>query len=93
VKGDVVKEKEVKLQDTGNTVTAVLLKTESNRYVVVDLGPTEQLRDAKIESGTQLEAQGQIVRIGDRLVLLADQVTIGGETMKIDRAQQKAGAS
>jgi hypothetical protein len=92
VKGDVVQEKKVKLQNTGNTITAVLLKTENNRYVVVDLGPTEQVRDAKIESGTQLEAQGQIVRVGDRLVLLADQVSVGGETMQIERTQ-KAGAS
>jgi hypothetical protein len=93
VKGEVVREKEVKLQYTGKTIKAVLLKTENNRQVVVDLGPTEQLQDAKIESGTQFEAQGQIVRVGDRLVLLADQVSIGGETMKIDRAQQKAASS
>ena len=67
----------------------VLLQTDQGRQIVVDLGPAQALQGVSLQQGAQLDASGQWIRIGDRPVLWANQVTVDGKTMQIKRPQRE----
>ncbi len=95
VSGKVLKLKSVRVQppatEEGSEVQTqshqvALLQTELGRDVVVDLGPKARLdRSLKIQRGQRISVSAKPVRIGDRLVLLADRVRSKGKTVSISQ--------
>lgn len=82
--GSVVKEKEVQVYGGEVTHQVVLLKTDAGRYMAVDLGPVENV---DITTGDDIQVVGRLVRISDRPVILAREVTSDGETLTIERME------
>lgn len=76
------------MHGSDRTNKVALVKTDQGRQFVVDLGPTPALQNIKLQQGVQLQVQGRPARIGDQLVLLAQQVTANGQTVQINRPQQ-----
>jgi len=87
VKGEIIREKNVSLKGTDLNNKVVLLKTEKDQQVLVDLGRVQNLEGVPIQKGRQIEVQGWPVRIGDQMVLLARQLKVNGRTIDIQRMQ------
>ena len=91
VSGQVLSSKSVQVRQQGQNVgknMVVMLETQDGQRVIVDLGPSKNLQDVNIQQGDQISARGQLVRIGDRPVLLAEQVRAQGQNRQVQRQQQ-----
>jgi sporulation protein YlmC with PRC-barrel domain len=86
--GRVMRTKQVDIRGTDFTNQVVLLQTEQGRQIVADLGPMTNLRGFRLKPGAEIEVRGQPARIGDQLVLMADQVSAGGKTVSVRRPDQ-----
>lgn len=64
---------------------AILVDTGDRDYVIVDLGPQDSIRGLQIQSGFNVNVQGRDVRFGDRVVLYADRLDVGGQEYVITR--------
>jgi hypothetical protein len=87
VTGQIKRMKEVNFRGTDQTNQVVLLETQQGRQLAVDLGNVQNLQDFNLQQGTQIQVQGKPVRIGDRMVLLANQLEANGQTMRISHPQ------
>lgn len=69
--------------------TVALLKQEkSGNDVAVDLGRQDQLKDLNLESGKEIRVRGPMAKIGDKPIVMAQTVAMGGESFAIDRNRQ-----
>ena len=89
VSGTVVRSENVQIQDQGRDTEqqnrVILLQTQDGQHLVIDLGPEEYLQHVRLLPGTHLKAQGRIVRMGDRAVLLAQQIETQGQSLRVQR--------
>ena len=69
----------------GKDVLVVALKQEGDKTLAIDLGPLTAMQGKQIEVGTTISAVGPIQTIGEKEILFADQVTVGGTTLDVDR--------
>ena len=90
LEGTVANTKQVQVKGSDRTHTVLLVESAQGPSYVVDLGPSEQTAQATIESGATVGAKGKMVRIGDRLVLMADEATIGDQAIKLQRQEKRA---
>jgi hypothetical protein len=88
MKGEILREKDVSVKGTAINNKVIMLKTDKDQQVLVDLGSTENLKDVQIQKGKQIEVQGWPIRVGDQLVVLARQLTMNGKTIEIQRLQK-----
>ena len=65
-----------------------LLKLESGKQALVDLGSADSL-DVNLKEGDQIDVRGLPVKVKDRLVIIANSVTKSGEKTKIERVAAK----
>ncbi|QRK10929.1 hypothetical protein JQX13_13150 [Archangium violaceum] len=89
VTGQVVRQKNVSVPGSDVDNTVVLLRTQQG-IAAVDLGPADQLGSAQLKEGQRLSVRARPVILTDRIVLVADQLTSGGKTMRINRQQSPA---
>jgi len=89
IQGQIVKEKEVKIRNTDRRNKVVLLKTQGDQKIAVDLGPVDKLKEVQVKKDQQITVQGKSVRIGDRPVFFADKLTVGDKTVQIERPEPK----
>ncbi|QEG37067.1 hypothetical protein [Bythopirellula goksoeyrii] len=82
LKGEVSKVKTTKIR--GHECQLAILKTDSGKKALVDLGPKDEL-DTEIAEGDQIQVSGIPVKVKDRSLILAKSVTKDGEQTKIDR--------
>lgn len=75
VSGSVEMAKTSMVGSSKNLVVAVA--SGNNQPQVVDLGPADQLRGVSV--GTQITATGHMEEVGDKQLLVADTVQIGGQ--------------
>jgi hypothetical protein len=68
----------------------VLLDVGRDRDIVADLGPTSDLKKMEIKKGDTISVRGQPVRIGNRIVLLGNQLTARGQTMELAQRAEAA---
>ena len=85
--GKVASTKEVKTPQGKNLVVR-LQNTNVDKQYVVDLGPVNELQ-AKPKQNDQITAAGPALEVGKYNVLLAQQATIGGQQMTIDRGERE----
>jgi|GEM_PF-5966435 len=88
VTGEIITEKSVEVEDLETRNKVVLLELENGENVVADLGREEAL-DMELDAGEKVTIQGNLARIGDQLVLLADQVTNDDKSTAINRIIQE----
>jgi hypothetical protein len=78
--------KEVQLRGSDNKHVVALVQTGRNRRGIVDLGPAEDLADLRLRQGDRISVSGQVLGMGDRRVLMADELEKDGQTTQIDRS-------
>ncbi len=86
VKGNVANTKKVLVRDTKHLV--VEIKPESGKRCFVDLGPADELGGKEIGEGQTLQARGPEVKVGDKKVIVAQQMTLNGKSTQIDRKRE-----
>ncbi len=89
VSGQVIREKNVKISGTDRQNKVVMLKTEKGNQIIADLGPVNDLKNVAVRTGEQLQVKGNLARISDQLILVANQVGTDGNMTKINRPQQE----
>lgn len=82
LKGEVSKLKTAEIR--GQECQLAILKTDSGKEALVDLGPKDEL-NTEIAEGDQIQVSGIPVKVKDRSLILAKSVTKDGEKTKIDR--------
>lgn len=91
VTGTVIREKEVKIKGTDATNKVVLINTRMGSDIVADLGPTQGLQNVDVRKGEKVTVTGKPVRIGQRIVLLASDISAAGKSQKIERPNPPQG--
>lgn len=84
ITGRVQKTKRVSVTDNRNLV--VELNKQNGGRCLVDLGAVGDLSDLNIEQDDRISIQGPTIKVGDRRILLAQQLTMNGETQQISRS-------
>lgn len=89
IQGEIAATKLVDVTHRGQTESHVvaLVRTDQGKLVAVDLGPQRDLR-AATPMGAQIQARGQMVRVGDRNTLLAERAQIEGRMVRIEQPVQ-----
>lgn len=85
ISGKVIRDKQVKLRDAAGSHLVVLVQAEKGRSLAVDLGSAAAL-DVRRLRGAELMAQGPLVRVGDRAVLMAERASADGKPLVIERS-------
>lgn len=85
--GTVAKVKKVKVRGAEHLL--VRLDGGENKQSTVDLGPAKALNDYDIAEGTEIQANGPVIKAGDKRLLVAQSAKIDGETFKPDRNKAK----
>lgn len=84
VTGEVVKTKRVSVRGSDRQHLIVLLKTDRGHRVPVDLGDVNRLRQ-RPQEGDRVRVGGRVVQIGDRRVLIGEQLGAGGRMVRIQQ--------
>lgn len=87
VQGKVISTKKVSVRDTKHLV--VRLKKDDGNRCLIDLGPAKKLEDLDIDQNSRIEARGPVSKVGEKKVLIAQQVKADGKSKKIERDRQK----
>jgi hypothetical protein len=83
VEGKIELTKAAKVNGDENLIVKVV--QQNDETIAVDVGPVQAMKGRNVEVGQAIRAIGPLQTIGDKTVLIADEVTIAGETMTIDR--------
>ncbi|PAY18676.1 hypothetical protein CKO51_15220 [Rhodopirellula sp. SM50] len=75
-------------QIRGNKHELAKLQTDQGKKLLVDLGPQDRLK-LDVKSGSEVSVSGPAIKVKDRMVLIAREVTVGDETMQIERMALK----
>ena len=75
----------VDVRDAKRTLAVVTLQ-DKDKQLLVDLGPADG-KIADLKEGDELKITGVPVKAKDRNLVVAQKVSIDGESMKIDREQ------
>jgi hypothetical protein len=88
IEGEVQATQKVQVPGTDQENLVVLVETKDGQSMMVDLGPAQELEDAKIREGTTLSAQGQVMDVEGRQLMAADNLEIEGQKHQIKREAQ-----
>jgi S1-C subfamily serine protease len=86
VSGEIVKTKRVDVRNSDRQHLVALLKTDDGNRLIVDLGSPGRLGDQMPKIGDQISATGRSARVGDRTIIVADQLRNGDQTVRIDHS-------
>jgi hypothetical protein len=81
--GVVIRSKDVTIKDTKIKHKVVMISTEKNGQMIVDLGPSDNIAEASIKPGKTIHVEGWLVGVGDRLVVLAKTLKADDKTYEI----------
>jgi plastocyanin len=89
IQGQVLRTRRINVASTNTAILAALVETTKGRRVIVDLGPTRNLRDQDVEirTGDEIVARGWFSRVANVPVLLANRVQANGQTVAIRREE------
>jgi hypothetical protein len=91
LRGIVLRHKDVRLKNRDRRHRLVLLRTEDGFRRTLDLGPADKIGSLHLQDGDDLAARGPVVMVGDRQVLMANQIRVEGQTIRVERdARTKA---
>lgn len=75
------------MQVRGNTHQMAKITTDAGKKMLVDMGPQQNLK-VDVKQGSTVSVTGPAVKVKDRLMLVAREVTLGGNTNEIKRTVQ-----
>jgi len=89
IRGNVRRVRLVDVRGSDEQRLVALLETVSGRHLVIDLGNADRLRDRgiRLENGDGVTARGDLVRVGDYWVLMADRVRADGRQTDVVREE------
>lgn len=76
------------MQVRGNTHQMAKITTDAGKKMLVDLGPKDSLQ-LDLRQGSKLSVTGPAVKVKDRLVLIARDMTFNGKTAEVKRVSMK----
>jgi len=85
--GEVVQVKKVSVKDTKNLL--VQIEKDGGQKLFVDLGPANNLEDFDISEGDQISVRGPVTKVGEKKLLVAQQLQVNNNSTKIDRNRRK----
>ncbi|WP_447978293.1 hypothetical protein [Candidatus Nitrospira bockiana] len=88
VQGQVEAAKELKLRGSERKHLVARIKTDEGTRMAVDLGDRHDLQGLSIKDGQEIAAKGPVIRLGDKPLLVAQEVTADGKTAQIDRKKK-----
>ena len=89
VTGEVIKTKRVDVRGTDQQRLVALLKTDNRKRVPVDLGNPNQLGRQQPTVGDQITVRGRLVRIGDRAVIVGEEMEADRRIVRIDQTDAR----
>ncbi len=87
ISGEVVQVKKVSVKDTKNCL--VQIEKDGGQTLYVDLGPASNLNDFDISEGDQISVRGPVTKVGDKKLLIAQQLQANNNSTTIDRNRRK----
>lgn len=93
VRGKVEQTKRVEVRDLGVDHLVVLVRTDNGKVRIVDLGPVDNLNRVRFARGDTIVADGNVVAVGDRQVLMARRVGSEDQQQDIQRDSAKKNRS
>lgn len=85
IRGKITRTKRVDWRGSDRREFVALVETNDGDTVIVDLGPTTGLKDARIRTGQQISARGFMAPVGEHKVLFATRLDFGDHSMTINR--------
>lgn len=90
VSGTIIETKTVEMRGTDQQNVVALIRTSrGDRRLIVDLGPAQQLEQAKLREGEKIAVEGTVATIRDQQFLVASRVKANGQTIEVDRTAQR----
>jgi len=86
VSGKIVEKKEMNAKQTKVDHELMLVEIDPQTRVVVDLGPSNLLKDIDLDKGDKVRVEGHRTMVNQREVLIADKLQAGGKDMEIQRS-------
>lgn len=83
VSGQIANVKKTSVRDTKHLI--VKLKSEDREQPVIDLGPVDALSNFDIQSGDKLNANGPVIQVGEKKLLVAQSAKVNGESISPER--------
>lgn len=83
--GTIQQTKTVKVRGGQHTVAQI---QADGKNVNVDLGPTDKIQSLNLEKGSQIQVTGPMIKVGDKQIVQAKQVTLNGKTQDIQPARR-----
>jgi hypothetical protein len=93
VSGKVVDKEKMNAKETHIDHDLAVIEVSPGTRLLVDLGPSDQLKSVEFDEGDQLRVEGQKVQVNDRFVLIADQIQKGNQKVQIQRRALPEGRS
>jgi hypothetical protein len=87
VSGTVTRSKQTRTPDAMHTVISVKSDSQADE-MFVDVGATTDSNSHSIHVGDKVTAEGPVVDIGDKQLMLADKVRVNDEELNINRPQR-----
>jgi hypothetical protein len=84
--GKLLETKEISLQGQDAKHVLAKIETPSGHIVIADLGTRQDVKDAKLSAGEQIEVYGVVGRLNNRPLLVAEQM---GEVINIKRTSNE----
>jgi len=95
ISGKVVDKEKMSAKETHIDHELAVIAVGPNTRLLVDLGPSDQLKAVELDEGDELSIDGQQVQVNESFMLIADKVQKGNTKVKIQRQalpRGKAGA-
>ncbi len=87
ISGEVAGTKRVSTKEAKNLL--VRITQDGGKELTVDLGPASELDDMDITEGDRISVAGPITKVGDKQLLIAQNLKTNGKSATIDRSRRK----
>lgn len=88
ISGTVTQTKQTRTPSAMHTVIVVKSDENAQQTTFVDIGPTTSGDSWSVKKGDKITAEGPVVGIGDKRLMLADKIEFEGESYVISQQQQ-----
>ena len=84
IRGEITSTRTAMVRENQKHLMAIVKSKSGDKHLAVDLGPADAM-NMRLSKGDKIAISGPIVRVDDRLVLLANTVDHNGQVAQIDR--------
>jgi hypothetical protein len=91
ISGKLVDKEKMNAKETHIDHQLAVIEVSPGTRLLVDLGPSNQLKAIELDEGDQLMVDGQKIQVNDSFMLVADNVEKGGQRVRIQREALPSG--